>query len=73
MTIRISKKRSASFLKKRNKKLLSIGHGTEFEPANSVLSETDKNFLVLFYKKEHLPFLPFTISRLARASMETGV
>jgi len=34
-------------LKKRSKKLSSIAAGTEFEPANSVLSETDKSFLFL--------------------------
>jgi len=45
-----------SFLKKRTKKLLSIAAGTEFGPANSELSETDKGFLLLFFKKEVLAF-----------------
>jgi len=46
-------------LKKRSKKLSSISAGTEFKPANSVLSEIDKSFLVLFFKKELLAFLLF--------------
>jgi len=62
----ITKKESPSFLKKRSKKLLSIADGTEFELANSVPTETDKSFLILavatcdplFFKKEHLAFLP---------------
>jgi len=37
----------AFFFKKRSKKLSSIAVGTEFEPANSVLSETDKSFWFL--------------------------
>jgi len=38
-------------LKKRSKKLSSVADGTEFELVNSVQSQTDKSFLVLFFKK----------------------
>jgi hypothetical protein len=54
----VVKQGRSSFLKKRSKKLLSIADGTEFEQANSVRSLTDKSFLVLFFKKEQLAFLP---------------
>jgi hypothetical protein len=46
-------------LKKRSKKLSSIAIGTEFILANSVLIKTEKSFLVLFCKKEHLTFFLF--------------
>jgi len=55
MKVRQAQK-ECSFLKKRTKKLLSIAAGTEFGPANSELSETDKGFLLLFFKKEVLAF-----------------
>jgi len=48
-----------SFLKKRTKKLPSIAAGMEFELATLELSLTEKSFLVLFFKKELLAFLPF--------------
>jgi len=44
-------------LKKRSKKLSSIAAGTVFERVNSVPPETDKSFLVLFFKKELLSFV----------------
>jgi hypothetical protein len=46
------KEESRSFLKKRTKKLLLdwLTRGTR-----SVLTETNKRFLVLFFKKELLP------------------
>jgi hypothetical protein len=43
-----------SFLKKRSKKLSSIAIGPESERENSALSETEKSFLLLFFKKEVL-------------------
>jgi hypothetical protein len=51
--------RKASFLKKRSKKLLQI---TRFTRADSVLPETDKSFLVLFFKKKQLPFFLLLLS-----------
>jgi hypothetical protein len=42
---------SSSFLKKRTKKLLTVARSLRVPP------ETDKSFLVLFFKKELLPFL----------------
>jgi len=54
------KQGSISFLKKRNKKLLPVSCATEFTRLNSLSHATDKSFLVLFFKKELLPFcLPF--------------
>src|ERR1039457_2895453 len=47
-----------SFLKKRSKKLLSTSAGTEFEWENSVLSDTDESFLLLFFKKEDSCLVP---------------
>jgi ABC-type uncharacterized transport system auxiliary subunit len=47
----------SSFLTKRSKKLLHIAPGPEPTRVGSVPHETDKSFLVLFFKKEHLPFL----------------
>jgi hypothetical protein len=44
------KEGSISFLKKRNKKLLNVARGCGVWPA------TNKSFLVLFFKKELLPF-----------------
>jgi hypothetical protein len=42
-------------LKKRSKKLLQIARGTEPTQVRSVPHETDKSFLLLFFKKEDLP------------------
>jgi hypothetical protein len=42
-------------LKKRTKKLLSIARSFRNPWVDSVLHETDKSFLVLFFKKELLP------------------
>src|SRR5271163_4136743 len=46
-----------SFLKKRSKKLLSIARSFRSKWVNSVPHETDKSFLVLFFKKERLSYL----------------
>jgi hypothetical protein len=43
-------------LKKRRKKLLSIAFGGGSTQGNPVPAETDKSFLVLFFKKELLSF-----------------
>jgi hypothetical protein len=44
-----------SFLKKRSKKLLQMARCTGGKRVNLVPPETDKSFLVLFFKKEQLP------------------
>jgi len=49
------KQGSISFLKKRNKKLLPVASVFGSDLAAGVLPETDKSFLVLFFKKELLP------------------
>jgi hypothetical protein len=41
-------------LKKRSKKLLSMAAGARAQWAPGALPETDKSFLVLFFKKELL-------------------
>jgi hypothetical protein len=41
-----------SFLKKRSKKLLQIARSFGATRVDSVLPETDKSFLLLFFKKE---------------------
>jgi hypothetical protein len=51
------KKESVSFLKKRNKKLLSIRPFQTPVTGGHASPLTDKSFLVLFFKKEHF-FLP---------------
>jgi hypothetical protein len=48
------KRRKTSFLKKRSKKLLALASGVEDKRGASVLPETGKSFLVLFFKKELL-------------------
>jgi hypothetical protein len=45
-------------LKKRTKKLLSVKGGARQTWVASTLGETEKSFLLLFFKKEVLPFLP---------------
>jgi hypothetical protein len=52
-----SKAGSTSFLKKRSKKLLLIAGSNVFNASNEVFAATSKSFLVLFFKKEQLPFL----------------
>jgi len=47
------------FAEEASKKLSSIATSTVFELATSALSVTDKSFLVLFFKKELLAFIPF--------------
>jgi len=58
-SIEIRKEGSASFLKKRSKKLLSLGRaalspGTV--PVERAARPRDKSFLLLFFKKEVLSF-----------------
>jgi hypothetical protein len=48
---------SSSFLKKRTKKLLTVARRRRAKQVGQVPPETDKSFLVLFFKKELL-FLP---------------
>jgi hypothetical protein len=51
------KKVSTSFLKKRSKKLLSLGPSllsTNTVPADRIDDSRDKSFLLLFFKKEVL-------------------
>jgi len=52
-------RQESSFLKKRSQKLSPIAAVTAFKPAPSEASETDKSFLVLFFKKELLAFFRF--------------
>jgi hypothetical protein len=47
-----SQEESGSFLKKRTKKLLDFGYAV-----GNVPGPREKSFLVLFFKKELLPFL----------------
>ncbi|HTZ71796.1 MAG TPA: hypothetical protein VMB71_14160 [Acetobacteraceae bacterium] len=49
-----TKEGSISFLKKRNKKLLTLAPGSGAKWVASALAATDKSFLVLFFKKELL-------------------
>jgi hypothetical protein len=42
-------------LKKRRKKLLLIASGEEFNQGTGMLAARGKSFLVLSFKKEHLP------------------
>jgi hypothetical protein len=53
---RREKEGSSSFLKKRTKKLLLMGVRGPFPR-----TPTDKSFLVLFFKKELLPFLALVL------------
>jgi hypothetical protein len=59
------RKESTSFLKKRNKKLLIIG--SRLEGAIRLLL-AKKSLLVLFFKKEYLPFHAGTFSLRATAA-----
>jgi uncharacterized protein (DUF849 family) len=52
-------------LKKRSKKLLSVAHSSVSTQVDSELPETDKSFLVLFFKTEHLPSLSLPITLMA--------
>jgi hypothetical protein len=45
------------FFEKRSKKLLLLLPAAELPWVTTVLPETGKGFLVLFFKKEHLPIL----------------
>jgi hypothetical protein len=49
-----AKQGSISFLKKRNKKLLLVARSHPSNQVDAVSHETDKSFLVLFFKKELL-------------------
>jgi hypothetical protein len=55
---RMNKQERPSFLKKRSKKLLSIAQRSGPPLRRSVWPATDKSFLLLFFKKEDLPYLP---------------
>jgi hypothetical protein len=50
------KKGSSSFLKKRTKKLLLVSGGSDVPALSDLLRATNKSFLVLFFKKELLPY-----------------
>jgi len=52
------KRKDCSFLKKRTKNFLSVSASTELTNSNAVPTAMDKSFLLLFFKKEVLPFLP---------------
>jgi hypothetical protein len=52
---RIAEEGRFFFLKKRSKKLLQIASGLQLNPATRRSAETDKSFLLLFFKKEVLP------------------
>jgi hypothetical protein len=45
------------FFEKRSKKLLHMASGVSLDRETPVLAETDKSFLVLFFKKEHPSWL----------------
>jgi hypothetical protein len=64
------KQGSISFLKKRNKKLLSVAPSTSAPRLARRLHVTNKSFLVLFFKKEqlswHLPCFGMPMPRGAR-------
>jgi hypothetical protein len=49
---------SSSFLKKRAKKLLQIGRCRRTPRRKRLRLQIDKSFLVLFFKKELLPYFP---------------
>jgi hypothetical protein len=49
---RLGKEGSASFLKKRSKKRLPL------EPGPTIWAPMERSFLLLFFKKEALSFLP---------------
>jgi hypothetical protein len=57
------RKARRSFLKKRTKKLLSIRSVLETTISQSVAAPTDKSFLLLFFKKEALPFFVLGTAR----------
>jgi hypothetical protein len=50
------KEASSSFLKKRTKKLLPVADCTALAFLNRMRDEMSKGFLLLFFKKEVLPF-----------------
>jgi pimeloyl-ACP methyl ester carboxylesterase len=64
------KKGSSSFLKKRTKKLLQIAACAAFNTDARVLPDMNKSFLVLFFKKELLPF--FCLLLAAAAPIKVG-
>jgi len=57
-TGRAGGKGSSSFLKKRTKKLLLMRAGVCFRRLGQTPAASSKSFLVLFFKKELLPFSP---------------
>jgi hypothetical protein len=62
-------KEECSFLKKRTKKLLSIVPSLGVYTGGPAAARISKSFLVLFFKKEQLPFLPLTGS----VPMQAGI
>jgi hypothetical protein len=64
------KKGSISFLKKRNKKLLSVARRCRAPRVNAMLPETDKSFLVLFFKKELLSWRLVRPVRMEKCSAD---
>jgi hypothetical protein len=52
------KEGSSSFLKKRTKKLLPLAGSTQFANPRRPLAASSKSFLLLFFKKEVLPYSP---------------
>jgi len=60
-------KESISFLKKRNKKLLSLFRWYIGIVVAGVLALTDKSFLVLFFKKELSSYLGRSLKMMEKA------
>jgi hypothetical protein len=58
LVLKAKQESKASFLKKRSKKLLSVARSLRVKWEISMLPETDRSFLVLFFKKELLSYLP---------------
>src|SRR5277367_1761423 len=52
----VKRQESSSFLKKRTKKLFSVAGGTDSTHVGPLLRTKVKSFLLLFFKKEVLPF-----------------
>jgi iron complex outermembrane receptor protein len=65
--VALEKPGSSSFLKKRTKKLLTVARRCRFTRVSRMLPETDKSFLVLFFKKELLPSFLISLSTTAFA------
>jgi hypothetical protein len=61
----------SSFLKKRSKKLLLMARRRVALARNPVRPPADKSFLVLFFKKEHLPSFP-DLERVGKPPIQPG-